>query len=46
MYIADGQIRDEWIQPAYDEMYRFNTEPLTDSLINEVVRNVKRILHI
>ena len=44
--IADGQIRDEWIQPAYDELYRFNTEPLTDSLVNEVVRNVKRILHI
>ena len=42
----DGNIRDEWIQPAYDELYRVNTEPITDSLINDIVRNVKRILHI
>ena len=42
----DGNIRDEWIQPAYDELYRVNTEPLTDSLINDIVRNVRRILHI
>lgn len=44
--VNDGNIRDEWIQPAYDELYRVNTEPLTDSLINDIVRNVKRILHI
>lgn len=42
----DGNIKDEWLQPAYDELYRVNTEPLTDSLINDIVRNVKRILHI
>ena len=42
----DGNIREEWINPAYDELYRLNKEPLTDALINEVIRNTKRILHI
>ena len=42
----DGNIRDEWLKPAYDELYKLNNEPLTDNLIKEIVRNVKRILHI
>ena len=39
-------IRDEWIEPAYNELYRVNTEPLTDSLIQDIVRNVRRILRL
>ena len=42
----DGNLRDEWIQSAYDELYRINTEPNTRQLIQDIVRNVKRILHI
>ena len=39
----DGVIKDENILPAYEELYRVNTEALTDYLIKEIVRNVKRI---
>ena len=42
----DGMIRDENILPAYEELYRINTEALTDALIRDIVRNVKRILRI
>lgn len=39
-------IRDEWIEPSYNELYRFNTEPLTEELVREVTRNVRRILRL
>ena len=42
----DGNIRDEDLLPAYEEGYRINTEPLTDQLIKDIVRNVRRILKI
>lgn len=41
---SDGSIRDEDLLPAYEELYRVNTEALTDSLLREIIRNVKRIL--
>lgn len=40
------KIRDEWIQPAYDELYRLNNEPNTDELVKEIAINIKKILHI
>lgn len=42
----DGKIREDAIKPAYDELYRFNTEPLTDELVTDVVSNVRIILGI
>ena len=42
----DGNIRDEWIEPAYRELYRINTEPLTRELIEDITTNVRRILRI
>lgn len=38
----DGSILDEWIKPAYDELYELNK----GKDIRDVITNVKRILHI
>ena len=43
---AKDFIKEEWISPAYDELYRLNNEPLTDSLISEVIHNVRNILNL
>ena len=39
-------IREDAINPVYQELYRLNTEMLTEELIQEVANNVKRILNI
>ena len=41
----DG-IRDEWIEPAYQELYRLNREPLSNALIKEVAENTEEILRL
>ena len=42
----DGKIREEDINPAYDELYRLSSELLSDNLVKEVAKNTKRILKI
>ena len=42
----DGNIKEDAIQPAYNELYRLNTEPLSDELVDEVIAHVKSILGI
>ena len=40
------KIRDEWLIDAYEELYRLNNEPNTKELVEDIAKNIKKILRL